>query len=312
MKTVLFVLAGLSLALGASWKDLYSPTPIGYMLKTCIHRVPSGSVVGHVLDAAGERTGAMRVSHESFAAGSTVIPRCDTSARPMLLTKEAAAAAPASSDPFPPDYDGWLAYTVYNISHSFDTFNGNFTVPDQPQNDPDILYLFTGLQNVDWIPKVDPEVPGFDIIQPVLQYPADEGYGWSVKSWYVTVDAGYLVSDEIQVNAGDYIYGVMQRTGVDSWYIGSTVGSTGQTTSITATETRLTSQPWAYNTLECYGCQDCTTFPKTPIHFVAIDLQSQGKSISADWKVTPKHPEQNFCKEKATVLSSVAVDISFQ
>jgi hypothetical protein len=41
-----------------------------------------------------------------------------------------------------------------------------------------VLYLFTGLQNVDWIPIVDPTPEAFDIIQPVLQYPADSGYGW--------------------------------------------------------------------------------------------------------------------------------------
>ena len=44
-------------------------------------------------------------------------------------------------------------------------FVGNFSVPDKPQNDPEELYIFTGLQNVDWIPIVDPEPPVFDIIQ---------------------------------------------------------------------------------------------------------------------------------------------------
>lgn len=53
-----------------------------------------------------------------------------------------------------------------------------------PASTPDILYIFTGLQNIDWIPKVDPEPSAaFDIIQPVLQYPGDGGDYWSVKSW---------------------------------------------------------------------------------------------------------------------------------
>lgn len=36
---------------------------------------------------------------------------------------------------------------------------------------PKVLYIFTGLQNFDWIPRHDPErqSSGFDIIQPVLQ-----------------------------------------------------------------------------------------------------------------------------------------------
>ena len=38
---------------------------------------------------------------------------------------------------------------------------------------PQVLYLFPGLQDVDWVPVVDPEPPAgqFDIIQPVLEYP---------------------------------------------------------------------------------------------------------------------------------------------
>ena len=43
------------------------------------------------------------------------------------------------------------------------------SVPNAPQNDPEVLYIFTGLQNVDWIPIVDPEPPVFDIIQVVKQ-----------------------------------------------------------------------------------------------------------------------------------------------
>jgi hypothetical protein len=46
-----------------------------------------------------------------------------------------------------------------------------------------------GVQNIDWIPKTDPEPTGpFDIVQPVLQSPADSGDDWSIKSWLVTLD----------------------------------------------------------------------------------------------------------------------------
>lgn len=47
-----------------------------------------------------------------------------------------------------------------------------------------------------------------DIIQPVLQYPGDFGRYWSVKSWYVTVDAGAVESREKRVDVGSYIFGV--------------------------------------------------------------------------------------------------------
>lgn len=55
------------------------------------------------------------------------------------------------------------------MMEKIETDVGNFSVPDNPKNDPDVLYIFTGLQNVDWIPKVDPIPNVFDIIQPVLQ-----------------------------------------------------------------------------------------------------------------------------------------------
>ena len=72
---------------------------------------------------------------------------------------------------FPKSYNGWLAYAAYNSSSGFSYFWGNFTVPDFPDEKPEVLYLFTGLQNKDWIPLVDPksESVGFDIIQ-VFKY----------------------------------------------------------------------------------------------------------------------------------------------
>lgn len=77
------------------------------------------------------------------------------------------------SNTLPADYNGWLQYTAFNLSAtaSFDSFLGRFSVPAAPVHPPQILYVFTGLQNKDWIPKVDPESAGagFDIIQPVLQ-----------------------------------------------------------------------------------------------------------------------------------------------
>ena len=68
---------------------------------------------------------------------------------------------------FPSDYNGWLAYAAFNSSKGFSAFLGNFSVPDKPEEPPDVLYLFTGLQNKDWVPLVDPEKDGagFDIIQ---------------------------------------------------------------------------------------------------------------------------------------------------
>jgi len=300
-------------------RDLYTPTPIGYMLKSCVHRIPSGS---HVTAEVDSKTG-LHTGRQIVRLGSEtgslirIVPRCvSTPELPMLYTGSVPKKHHHQSRhllQFPPDYDGWEAYTVYNYAPGFDAMLNNFNVPAQPASDPDVLYLFPGLQNVDWIPKVDPEPSGpFDIIQPVLQYPGDDGDYWSVKSWYVTLESGYLVSGEIPLNVGDSIFGNQTRVDSTTWYIGSTRLSSGQTTAITAQASFLASQPWAYNTLECYGCTGCDTYPAdSPATFTNIQLWSKGKLITPVWKVTPKPPEQKFCNELAVVDSPTAVHINF-
>ena len=48
-------------------------------------------------------------------------------------------------------YDGWLAYTTYQYPDGVEKFLGYFSVPEAPQRTPQVLYIFTGLQNVDWV-----------------------------------------------------------------------------------------------------------------------------------------------------------------
>lgn len=169
-----------------------------------------------------------------------------------------------------------------------------------------------GLQNINWIPKVDPEPStDFDIIQPVLQYPAETGDGWSVRSWYVTLNDGALASSEVIVEAGDNIFGNMTRTGPSTWDVISVNSKNSQATTQSATNSRLVDQPWAYNTLECYGCSGCGTFPTKPSVFSKLQLVSGGKTVTPDWAVTPRTPADPQCHEKATVDANGDVAISF-
>jgi hypothetical protein len=55
------------------------------------------------------------------------------------------------------------------------------------------------------------------------QYPSDTGRGWSVKSWYVTLDGSSFASSEVLVAAGDTIFGNMTRIGANSFFIGARV-----------------------------------------------------------------------------------------
>jgi len=97
----------------------------------------------------------------------------------------------------------------------------------------------------------------------VTQYPGDNGNYWSVKSWWVTLDVGAMASAEVQLEVGDLVFGNMTKTGEQEWFINSVNTRTGDATPITASGIgdRLRSQPWAYVTLECYGCSSCATYP---------------------------------------------------
>jgi len=265
-------------------------TPYGPIPSRCVTRLPQS---GAVIQGEDEK-GMLRIDIEGQE--SLLIPPCK-GWTPQRKRK----------NPAPNTYDGWLAYTSFQNPTSFTTFLGYFSVPDEPQQEPQVLYVFTGLQNVDWIPIVDPPPSEFDIIQPVLQYPGDYGNYWSVRSWYVTLSHGVQVSDEIQVATGDNVFGNMTSLGGNSWYIAGTVGS--KTTDITVTHSVLASQPWAYTTIECYGCSGCGTEPTQPILFTKMTLTDSSGSVSPTWK-TFQSPNP-ICNTRAVVVSPAAVTYDF-
>merc|ERR1711865_565111 len=189
MKTSLLLLLCAICANAMPNRDLYTKTPFGHILTHCTHEVPENS---HLV---AQEDGSTKVLTE--AGQQYVIPACDTRNGTLSVRL---------SRPLPANYDGWLQYTAVNVSKlgltgGFDAFTNLMSVPDKPKQAADQLYLFPGLQNIDWIPKVDPEptVP-FDILQPVLQYPGGFFSNSGVlKSWYVTVDSGAIESDGISI-----------------------------------------------------------------------------------------------------------------
>jgi len=267
-------------------------TPVGLIPRECLYKVPSGTHVE-------EREDDVILRHHTFNTRRILKnPNCSMSGG---LKRQ-----------FPASYDGWLAYTYWQYPQGIGKFYGNFSVPaTSPKNAPEELYIFTGLQNINWIPKVDPIPSGpFDIIQPVLQYPADSGDSWSVKSWYVTLDQGVIVSDEIAVEESEVIYSYMIKTGPAQWEIAA-FNSKGESTIIHPKASRLSSQPWAYNTAECYGCNSCSYEPSSPTHFTQLVLQdTTGKVLTPQWKAAVSPHKK--CKEVAVVNSPVSVDIYFQ
>jgi len=215
----------------------------------------------------------------------------------------------SSSKQYPSDYDGWLAYTTTYNAAGYDSFLGYFSVPEKPENPPLTLFLFTGLQNIDWIPKVDPKPKTFDIIQPVLQYPGEKGQYWSVRSWYVTLTGDVLVSPEAECEVGDNVFGNMTQIANNTWYIGSTTKQ-GKTVSVSVNRPVLQIQPWAYVTLECYGCNDCSYEPVNTSNFTSLVLSVDGKQITPSWNAsTSPHP---ICHEIAHIVDPATISITFQ
>jgi len=271
-------------------------TPVGPLPEDCVHKVDNGA---HVYEG---KNGVLHVKSPVTDIIKT-IPACDI--RKYITAYLTKFKSPAV-------YDGWLAFTCWqypNASGTISSFLGSFSVPQAPQNDPEVLYLFTALQNVNWIPIIDPDPTIFDIIQPVLQYPGDNGNYWSVKSWYVTLDQGALASPEIIVAVGSDVFGNMTKTGPESWYIGGTSAS-GQVTKLDVSRPRLAKQPWAYNTAEGYGVLGCGYEPTNSCSFTNLMLTANGQQLTPQWSAhqspTPK------CDETAHINSPSSVDITFQ
>jgi hypothetical protein len=108
----------------------------------------------------------------------------------------------------------------------------------------------------------------------------------------------------------------MSRIGSDAWYIGCYgVSPSGQKTVETVTtvkgRTRLTSQPWAYNTLECYGCENCATYPTIPSVFSKLQLTQGSTTVAPTWLVNPKPSSDMKCKEGVAVASPSTQTIYF-
>jgi len=217
--------------------------------------------------------------------------------------------------------DGWQVWSSFNNENNatFTSFLGNFNVPkDPPKWDGyGILYMFTGLQNDNWIPYPGngSSPPAFEIIQPVLQYgetPAGGGNFWAMASWYVTVDENVLFSYPFPVNAGDNIFGNMTRLNDTAWYIGSTDVTSQQSASVTVDDPRLVNNPWAYCTLEVYSITDCASdFPSSPLKFTDMTLTNlKGQQVKPTWGLFNNGVDHCGAKVTSANPSSVTIDFS--
>lgn len=211
-------------------------------------------------------------------------------------------------------YDGWLAYTQWEHKAGIDTFLGSFSTPKASKSAPTVLYIFTGLQDDDWVPLLSPPPKNFDILQPVTQLNSN---GWAVRSWYVVVDgSGTFVSPEVPLQEGDVVFGNMTRTGSQTFFCDSVNTRTQQHTHISVTHDRLKVQDWAFTTVECYGCTDffgsdgCDYLPTNELHFTDMSLTAGSQKLTPSWKAF-RSPNP-VCDTTAHIKSPTAIDYTFQ
>merc|ERR1712228_781847 len=214
--------------------------------------------------------------------------------------------------------NGWQVYTKMDVGN-VSAFTGQWNVPSAPSKDGQILYTFTGLQNIDWVPpEKDPDEP-FDIIQPVLQYgrtPAGGGAYWGVASWYVTLKAGAIHSELLRVEPDHIIFGNMTQTGEDQWFINSvdmTSTATRNNTSLIVSKSILKSQPWAYVTLEVYDVESCEQYPPsgTQMNYTNMQLYKGKDDISINFVIGTDGQSPPICDASISIPKSNDVSITF-
>jgi len=276
----------------------YGLTPGGYRHKSCCHHVPSGSTV--VEDEHGI------ITVRPLNADAYLLPKC----RYPRLSRVSPKSENGSK---PGEVEGWHVYTKQNVGGNLNAFLGQWNVPDVPQGDDDqTIFMFTGLQNIDWVPPNPGPNSAFDIIQPVLQYgPSEAGGGsyWTLASWYVPLQGDSAVwSDLINVNAGDNIFGNMTLVSSANWYINSLDTTSNQKTDMTISRPRLKTQPWAYVTLEVYDLYECDDYPTQPVNFNNLQLFVSGKQQQFQWQAIQADPS---CNQLVTINSPSNVTISW-
>eukprot|EP00490_Sorites_sp_Unknown_P014129 CAMPEP_0114671218 /NCGR_PEP_ID=MMETSP0191-20121206/40799_1 /TAXON_ID=126664 /ORGANISM="Sorites sp." /LENGTH=208 /DNA_ID=CAMNT_0001930563 /DNA_START=395 /DNA_END=1021 /DNA_ORIENTATION=- len=203
---------------------------------------------------------------------------------------------------------------------STDAFLGNWVTPALPQaKENQILYMFTGLQNIDWVPpEREPNEP-FDIIQPVMTFghsPPSTGAGeyWSCASWYVTLGRDVVYSKPFgEMSVGSKIFGNMTKTGPESWYINCVNLETGKDTPLNIERSILKTQPWIYVTLEVYFQGTCSEYPPpgSPVPFTNLTLFENGVKKTIDWEVGKNGQNPPICGSSVEVNDPTSVTIKF-
>eukprot|EP01083_Nonionella_stella_P285366 971313_1 len=304
MFSVVLLLFGITNAvIKISDDEIYELTPFGYWSSECFHSIPSGAEVINF--------------DEHFTVNGRSILRCR---RPHNSTYINERINSYLSKTVGATGSGWQVYVKQDAGDSVTGFNGTWTVPPLPvqRSTGEVLYTFTGLQNIDWVPPEREPTKPFDIIQPVLQYGAESGRGggayWGVSSWYVTLGNDVLQSTLVKVSPGDSILGVMQKTSTETWFVNSIDVNTAKNTSFSIKRSILQSQPWVYVTLEVYNIGNCENEypPKgTTIPYTKLSLTENNTPAKLNFQIGTNGQKPPVCDSKIAINDATSVTITF-
>jgi hypothetical protein len=222
----------------------YTVTPFGYFHPSCVQRLAKGES----LMADG------RIQHADGTVDETS-PACNY---PRYTT----SGVPASQGPVTaPEVDGWVenaSIATGSINKSYGALIATWTVPPHPRlDDGQVLYFFPGFQGANGAQT--------SILQPVLRWYVGQ---WVIASWNCCLNNITTESTEVEVRAGDVIYGSITSTcpkGTVScaiWNVLSLDLSTGQSTTLSNTPSGGQVFNWAFGgVMETYFVNSCDNYP---------------------------------------------------
>jgi hypothetical protein len=252
-------------------------TPGGYRNKSMVHPIEPG----HYLELADGNIKKMQISGREVLNFGPL--RLRPSLEPLMpgnvsQATDLPARGMSTAAVVPALASGWISYAYWTNStgHAVSRFSTTWVVPPPPAtNHGQTIFLFNGIQNSTMI------------YQPVLQWgPSAAGGGnyWSVASWYVDGQGGLAFhTNLVQVNPGDVLVGVMWQTGQSGTQFSYNCDFTGiaNTALPISNVQELT---WNIETLEAYGCQQCSDYPDTNFTaFVGIDFQTSAGRPALNW-----------------------------
>jgi len=271
-------------------------TPFGLMPKSCVHAVSANQMVVN-------EPGKTMIRNKETQEDEQIMGRC--SEQVSILAKEGQRQAEPNSPMLP---DGWAAYAFSGKdAQSLTSYNGTWTVPDTPQDEgQQVLFLFTGLQNL--YDENGNALRGgvTNIIQPVLQFGVSEAGGgdyWALASWYVDSNNHAHYSVLTQTESGNVIVGTMVLNVTSNiWVISSIDNTTGNSTVLDiATHTK---EPNAFVTLEVYTISKCLEYPTGNVTFANLVF---APAFTPTW--TPL--TEKGCEESVTINSDGTVTLEF-